>query len=213
MNEKRKTKTVIILVPILVLVLTAVVWFLASPLFIDQKVEEQFPQAVKSPPSNEAKPVPGKDEIATMSPDELEESKEEILTAAAREPAHEMQEDMPAQAAPTLVAQGKFKDADVIHKGSGDAKLYKLEDESHLLRLENFNVTNGPALHVYLAKHPSPESAADVTDGGYVDLGPLKGNIGNQNYPAPEGTAIGDYKSAVIWCRLFSVLFSPASLQ
>lgn len=147
-----------------------------------------------------------------MSPEELEESKEEVLAAAAQEPAHEMQEDMPAQSDPVIVGQGKFKDADAIHKGSGDAKLYKLEAGSQLLRLENFNVTNSPALQVYLAEHPSPGSASAVSDGDYLDLGPLKGNIGNQNYPVPEGTEIADYKSAVIWCRLFSVLFSPALL-
>lgn len=42
--------------------------------------------------------------------------------------------------------------------------------------------TNGPALVVYVAKHPSPTEARHVTDGGYIKLGKLKGNVGNQNY-------------------------------
>jgi hypothetical protein len=214
MDENRRGKTAIILVPILALAIAAIVWFLASPLFIDRTVEEKFPLP-KPQVSGDVKPsLPSPDNIEEMSPEELEKAKEKILAEAALEPPHEMEEAMPAGSAePTVIGQGKFKDADVIHKGSGDAKLYKLADGSHLLRLENLNVTNGPALHVYLAKHPSPESAANVTEGGFLDLGNLKGNIGNQNYPVPEGTAITDYKSAVIWCQLFSVLFSPASLQ
>ena len=81
-----------------------------------------------------------------------------------------------------------------------------------MVRFEDFRTTNGPALVVYLARHASPTSAADVLDGGFVNLGKLKGNVGNQNYVIPAGTAIDDYNSVVIWCELFDVLFSPAPL-
>ena len=65
---------------------------------------------------------------------------------------------------------------------------------------------------VYLAKHPDPKTAEDVTAGGYLSLGALKGNVGDQNYAVPPGTIIEDYRSVVIWCELFGVLFSPAAL-
>lgn len=202
------------LIAFVVVIIAAIAWFLASPLFIDDKVEEKFPGVSEKPRAEVAPPIPDHDQINAMSPEELEKARDEILAAAAREPAHEMREAMPDEAAePALVAQGKFKDADIIHKGSGDARLYRLADGSHLIRLENFEVTNGPALHVYLAKHAAPETASEVTGGGYFDLGKLKGNIGNQNYEVPEDIAVADYKSVVIWCRLFSVLFSAASLQ
>ena len=67
------------------------------------------------------------------------------------------------------------------------------------------------SLVVYLAKHPAPTQASDVTDGGFVRLGKLKGNIGNQNYEIPQGVDVTEYGSVVIWCELFGVLFSPAS--
>ena len=48
---------------------------------------------------------------------------------------------------------------------------------------------------------------------GYVDLGELKGNRGNQNYPIPAGVDIGIQQSVVIYCVPFSVVFSVAMLQ
>jgi flagellar basal body-associated protein FliL len=111
---------------------------------------------------------------------------------------------------PVVVLQGQFKDADSFHKGSGTGTIYQLPDGSHLLRLEDFTVTNGPDLHVLLASSPSPTGRADLGD--YVDLGSLKGNIGNQNYEIPAGTDLSQFKSVVIYCKPFHVVFSTAAL-
>jgi len=43
--------------------------------------------------------------------------------------------------------------------------------------------------------------------------GQLKGNIGDQNYDIPAGTDLSAYGSVVIWCEMFGVLFSPATLN
>ena len=118
---------------------------------------------------------------------------------------------MGTAASAAVVSQGEFRDADAIHKGSGNATLYRLDDGSHVVRLEDFRVTNGPALVVYLAGHPDPTSASDVTP-SFVSLGKLKGNVGNQNYPVPSSVDVSRFNSVVIWCELFDVLFSPAPL-
>ena len=73
-----------------------------------------------------------------------------------------------------------------------------------MLRFENLKVTNGPYLRVYFVKHPGP--------GESVDLGALKGNIGNQNYTIPAGTDVAPFGSVVIWCWTFGVLFEIAPL-
>ena len=52
-----------------------------------------------------------------------------------------------------------------------------------------------------------------MTDRGYLSLGELKGNVGNQNYPIPADVDVAGYGSVVIWCELFDVLFSPAALE
>ncbi len=44
-------------------------------------------------------------------------------------------------------------------------------------------------------------------------LGKLKGDVGNQNYEIPEDTDISEYNSVVIWCEVFSVLFSPPACR
>ncbi len=111
------------------------------------------------------------------------------------------------------VARGSFKDADAFHRGSGAATIYRTPDGAHLLRLEDLNVTNGPALHVVLSTHPDPERSEQVKQEGYLDLGDLKGNRGNQNYPIPAGVDISAHKSVVIYCYPFAVVFSVATLE
>ena len=194
-----------IAIVLVVIMLLAGGWFFVSPLFIDQTVDEDFEFVLDSG---------GVDMEMVMSmPEEKRQlMKQEIMDAAADSPDVPAAEDMPS-ATPTVIAQGQFVDADAVHKGSGTATLYELPDSRHVIRFEDFRTTNGPALVVYLAKHSSPTQASDVTDGGFVSLGKLKGNVGNQNYAVPDGVDIGEYNSVVIWCELFGVLFSPASLE
>lgn len=105
--------------------------------------------------------------------------------------------------------RGSFVEVDFIHKGSGEARLIR-DDLGHaLVRLENFKVTNGPDLYVYLSKSENPKE----TIGEFINLGRLKGNQGNQNYEVQENVNIGEYKSVIIWCQRFSVLFSYALLN
>ena len=111
------------------------------------------------------------------------------------------------------VATGSFKDADAFHRGSGTATIYRTPDGAEVLRLENLDVTNGPALHVVLSTHPDPERSEQVKQEGYVDLGDLKGNRGNQNYPIPAGVDTSIHKSVVIYCYPFAVVFSVATLE
>ena len=111
------------------------------------------------------------------------------------------------------IKAGGFKDADSFHKGTGQATIYSGPDGTYLLRLEDLAVTNGPALHVYLSRHEDPDSPKEVKEPGYVDLGDLKGNRGNQNYPIPGGVDVAIYNSVVIYCKPFNVVFSVATLH
>ena len=194
-----------LLFAVLVVAVLGAAWFFVSPLFIDEVVDEDFALALPDGSLNMAK-------VMSMPEDERLSMQTDIMATAASAPDRASAEDMPADA-PVVVATGEFTDADAIHKGSGRAILYALPDGRHVLRFEDFRTTNGPALVVYLASHPSPASAADVTDQGYLSLGDLKGNVGNQNYPIPADVDVAGYRSVVIWCELFDVLFSPAALE
>jgi hypothetical protein len=45
-----------------------------------------------------------------------------------------------------------------------------------------------------------------------VDLGPLKGNVGDQNYAVATGVDTAAYSSVVVWCARFHVPFGAADL-
>jgi len=101
---------------------------------------------------------------------------------------------------------GNFMSAgDGFHHVEGVAKVINLQDGRNLLRLENLKSTNGPDLYVYLS------TDRGVSD--FVNLGRLKGNIGNQNYEVPAGTDLTKYDTVLIWCRAFSTLFGSANLS
>ncbi|MCC6614584.1 MAG: DM13 domain-containing protein [Anaerolineae bacterium] len=117
--------------------------------------------------------------------------------------------DMPTE--PTVLGAGSFVEIDAIHRGEGQATVYRLEDGRQLLRLEDFRVTNGPDLHVILSRAEAPRTHEEVGD--YVDLGSLKGNVGEQNYDIPPDVDLTEYHSIVIYCVPFHVVFSTATLE
>lgn len=122
-------------------------------------------------------------------------------------------EALPPELMLTAVKSGNFTDADASHKGSGRAAILAASGGTQLLRLTDFEVTNGPDLEVWLVEAPAPQSASDVTESQWLSLGTLKGNKGDQTYIIPEGTDIARYGSTVIWCEQFGVLFSAASFE
>jgi len=106
----------------------------------------------------------------------------------------------------TMTLMGNFVDAgDGFHKAEGIAKVINLADGRTFLRLENLKTTNGPDLYVYLSVGKDP---SDI-----VNLGRLKGNIGNQNYEIPAGADLSKYDTVLIWCKAFSTLFGSAKLS
>ena len=124
----------------------------------------------------------------------------------------EVSEDLPLmenkQEMAVLVG-GTFREVDFIHKGSGRAMLIK-SDGRAVLRFEDFEVTNGPDLYVYLTKGENP--TGDLKSlGDYIDLGLLKGSKGNQNYELPNYS--DGYSTVVIWCKKFGVLFTYAVMK
>jgi hypothetical protein len=111
---------------------------------------------------------------------------------------------------PMTLSSGSFRSLE--HATSGRAVLLRLSDGSVLLRLEDFSTSNGPDVHVYLSSAPA-DGPMDAFGNQPVELGPLKANQGNINYSVPAGTNLTAVKSAVIWCRRFSVGFGVAPLN
>lgn len=87
---------------------------------------------------------------------------------------------------------------------TGMAEVYK-QGSTYQLKLANFNVNNGPALHVYLSKEAMPIN--------FIDLGSLKSTMGNQVYPIPSMPNFTDYKYISIHCVDYNHLFGYALLN
>jgi hypothetical protein len=117
-----------------------------------------------------------------------------------------------AEAASTAtLAEGQFHDG--AHKTAGTATIHQLSDGKRVLRLTNFETSNGPDVHVYAVAAEDAKDNDTVTRAGFVDLGSLKGNIGDQNYDLPESVDLNKYKAVTIWCKRFSVNFGTAPLM
>jgi len=80
------------------------------------------------------------------------------------------------------------------------------------LRLTEFTTSNGPDVRLYLVAASDVQKEDAAKRAGIVDLGALKGNIGDQNYDVPEGLDLSKYRAVSIWCRRFSVNFGAAPL-
>jgi hypothetical protein len=108
---------------------------------------------------------------------------------------------------PVTLSTGEFQSYE--HSSQGVAVVLQLDDGERFIRFENFHTSNGPDLRVYLSTTPSSGPGDDFAK-DYVELGHLKGNIGDQNYAIPTGTPLERYRSVVVWCKRFSVAFAAA---
>jgi Electron transfer DM13 len=109
------------------------------------------------------------------------------------------------------LASGSFHA--VAHETKGTAAVHELAMGKYVLRLTGFETSNGPDVHVLLGKAPDAADSDTVKAAGYVDLGSLKGNIGDQNYEIPTDVKPSDFNSVTIWCNRFSVNFGTAPLK
>ena len=116
-----------------------------------------------------------------------------------------------ALAASSQLAAGQFHSG--AHETKGIAAVFQLADGKKTLRLTNFQTSNGPDVHVYLVAATDAKDNDSVTKAEVVDLGTLKGNIGDQNYELPANADLAKYRAVTIWCKRFSVNFGTAPLM
>lgn len=109
------------------------------------------------------------------------------------------QNDVPITPTAILKYYGTFEPTSGITV-LGEAKIYQ-EGTQYKVQLEDFNISSGPDLKVYLSKSATP------TD--FVNLG----NLTSQTvYPIPSAVTIDDYSHVLIHCQQYSHLFAVAEL-
>jgi hypothetical protein len=101
------------------------------------------------------------------------------------------------------------------HQTSGRATIYKSPDGKLYLRLSDFTTSNGPDVHIVLARSDDKNLEYDLVKGNLddIELGTLKGNQGDQNYSLPTSTNLNDYRAVVVYCERFHAVFGLARLQ
>lgn len=107
---------------------------------------------------------------------------------------------VPAGQAVTLVKEGTFTQQNALYGASGKAQIYK-SGIAFFLQLTDFNVTQGPELHIALAKEAAPTMATRDT---WYDLELLKGQAGTIVYPMGNYFSIDEYKSVIIYDAKYS---------
>jgi len=175
---------------LLVVAAAVLVVFQPWKLFLDEVVDEALPGAVASAPASVA---PSSEPGSPSEP-------------AAPSPT--------AVAGPVEIARGTFVTHE--HETTGSVRLLDLPDGSQVLRIEGLDTSNGPDLRVWLSDQPVLDGRDGwfvFDDGAYLELGRLKGNVGNQNYVVPPGTDLEALTSVSIWCARFSVSFGAAELR
>src|SRR4026209_291677 len=110
-----------------------------------------------------------------------------------------------------LLASGKFHSG--AHATSGTAPVYQLADGTRVLRFTDFKTSNGPDVHVYLVAADDATDNKSVVNAGFIDLGSIKGNIGDQNYTLGPDADLSKYRAVSVWCKRFSVNFGAAPLS
>ena len=115
-----------------------------------------------------------------------------------------------SETTPMTLAAGAFHSN--AHETKGTATVLDVGGGRRVLRLTDFATSNGPDVRVYLVAAADVQDDATVKTAGFVELGPMKGNIGDQNYEIPATVDLASYRTVTIWCKRFSVNFGSAPL-
>ncbi len=174
-------------------------WFAPWNLFVDKHVNEALPTVAASPVATQT-PTPA-------TPPTTRPSRPVSATPSVR-PSHT---PSPQSTTPVVLARGDFRSLE--HSTSGRALVLELADGSHYLRFEDLDTSNGPDLRVWITEQPASSDWHVWDDGTYVDLGALKGNVGDQNYLLPANVDLTKFRTAVVWCRRFKVGFGVAPIE
>ncbi len=107
-----------------------------------------------------------------------------------------------------VVVKGAFQAGD--HPTSGEGRVVQEGDKFFVELSDDFKTDTGPDLHIYLVE----DAQGKVTDSNFLDVGKLASITGKAKveFSFPSGKSATDYKSIVIWCEPFRVVFGFAPL-
>lgn len=147
--------------------------------------------------------------IAALQPDSVLSDEEQI---------------QPQREGQVAVRRGEFTQLTPNRSAEGTMTIYEMPDGSRYLWLEDFQVTNGPALRLFLSpleQEMLDELAEDDDDTNDeyqlsledLRLDPLRANFGNQAYEVPGDEDLDRYNSVLIYSTDLNLLYSFAEFE
>ena len=182
----------------------AVSWWLISPFFIDEVVNDDFETSIADA-AERTDPVESIPETVVVTTVEPTSDSGPTPDTASVESSSTSTSQPPG---PALLGVGTISGL-AGHEGTGDAGIFRLENGLHVLRLENLDIQNGPDLRLYLV----PGADQTTPSEGSFYFGELRGNVGNQTYEIDTDFMLlpGEW-TVLVWCEAFSVEFVGATL-
>ncbi|MBQ9917879.1 MAG: DM13 domain-containing protein [Microbacterium sp.] len=188
MSRRRKAVWIIGAAGAAAVLLVAGLLFQPWLLFVDVRVADRIPSPQATP-------------SAVVEPVEMADPATEDATPA-------------PPAGPRDLAAGSLISHE--HETSGSVRIIENPDGTRQLALVGLATSNGPDVHVWLSAGPVVEGR----DGWYtaasydhVDLGPLRGNLGDQLYDIPADVDLSTFRTVDLWCERFGVSFGAAALN
>lgn len=130
-----------------------------------------------------------------------------------RAAAPEEDEEMPEMNAPVTAATGSFGTIDAIRWGRGSVTIFQQVSAPLMMRFEGFSMPNAPDARVILSPAAEPETPEAMREGElHVEVGLLKGSIGNQNYTLPSNVDLSTVRSVVIYSQELDLIYTYAPL-
>jgi len=94
----------------------------------------------------------------------------------------------------------------------GEWSLVEADGQTQIHFSEGFKTKGGPDLKVFLSKTPIDELDSKTAASDTKSIGVLKSKSGGQIYTVPGDIDLLDYKSVIIHCEAFSVLWGGFDL-
>ncbi len=138
-----------------------------------------------------------------------EEVDEDVVTAAQTAQGAQAQRGLAGSiqgtSGNTTLASGSFQGEDG-HDGAGMATVVQEAGGGRVLTFTDFDVDPGAAVEVWLTTGPNETEDR-------VELGGLKGNVGNQQYEIPSDADLNRHGTVVLYCTPFTVRIAVADLM
>ncbi len=120
---------------------------------------------------------------------------------------------LPVMSAPgtRMILTGSLYRIDQV--GTGTVNIYRTDDGSHVLRLDQFFVTANVDLELRLSPLEAPRTTEQYMNAPSVWVAPLDVTTGSLNFTLPADVDPTRYRSIVVWCPIIDSAYAAATLR